>query len=226
MIVLPAKGMLSDFPKISQSLWWIFNNKNLKPFAETIEISSINIAETFSSFILREVRCLSPSGWKLVQGIPRPVWIVVPLMFIAATPVEANSKTLVFELSPLYDKTLFKASYKHFTKMIYHNHCFHGGIFWRVFEYFDSTRFSRRQARWETAASLLLRWFSNNSPYFWKLNENGLYFKTSRANFRFYSGGFMLLNNFFFLISLYFLLNEGWNYGFFYFSEFQVFFIA
>ena len=51
-----------------------------------------------------------------MQGIPRPVWIVVPLMFIAATPVGANSKTLVFELSPLYDKTLFKASYKHFTK--------------------------------------------------------------------------------------------------------------
>ena len=36
-------------------------------------------------------------------------------MFIAATPVGANSIILVFQLSPLYDKTLFRASYETLT---------------------------------------------------------------------------------------------------------------
>ena len=84
----------------------------------TIEILSIIINLTSGSLFLNAARCWSFNGYNLLPTlIPKPEWIVVPLIFIAASPVEAKSKILGLSASPrFYPKTLFKDKENAFIK--------------------------------------------------------------------------------------------------------------
>ena len=107
MTVTPTKGKLPLEAKISVNQRWICNKRSL----ETIEASSIINTFTSDNPFLNMVLILSLNGGtcflKHPTGIFRPVCIVVPPIFIAATPVGARSSTFAFSNSEfLYENVL------------------------------------------------------------------------------------------------------------------------
>ena len=99
MTVIPAKGKLPLEAKISVNQRRICNKISL----ETIETSSIIITFTSDNLFLNMNLILSLNGGKCFPKHPtrifRPVCIVVPFTFIAATPVGARSSTFAFSNS-------------------------------------------------------------------------------------------------------------------------------
>ena len=102
MTVIPAKGKLPLEAKISVNRRSICNKSSL----ETIETSSIINTFTSDNLFLNMDLILSLNGGKCFPkhptGIFRPVCIVVPPMFIAATPAGARSSTFVFSNSGFF----------------------------------------------------------------------------------------------------------------------------
>ena len=92
---------------ISTKRRWIWSRRSL----ETIDISSIIITFNSDNLFLNKDLILSLKGGrflpKQLTGILRPVWIVVPPIFMAETPVGAKRRTFSFSNSEFRYENIF-----------------------------------------------------------------------------------------------------------------------